>query len=127
MHAFLDDMPAAFAQADLVVSRAGMGAVSEIAAAGKPSILVPLPTASDQHQLRNAEAFEKAGAALLVPDREMTRRAPGGGGYCAGRRIRRAWKRWGERRKAFARPGAAAAGGRRFWSRSRGAGATDGH
>jgi UDP-N-acetylglucosamine--N-acetylmuramyl-(pentapeptide) pyrophosphoryl-undecaprenol N-acetylglucosamine transferase len=54
------------------VSRAGMGAVSEIAAAGRPSILVPLPTASDQHQLRNAEAFEKAGAALLVPDAEMT-------------------------------------------------------
>ncbi len=65
-------MPRAFAEADLVVSRAGMGAVSELAAAGKPSILVPLPTASDQHQLRNAEAFEKAGAARLVLDAEMT-------------------------------------------------------
>ena len=52
-------MPRAFAAADLIVSRAGAGAVSELAAAGKPSILVPLPTASDQHQLRNAEAFEK--------------------------------------------------------------------
>ena len=62
-------MPAAFAEADLVVSRAGMGAVSELAAAGKPSILVPLPTASDQHQLRNAQAFEKAGAARLVLER----------------------------------------------------------
>jgi UDP-N-acetylglucosamine--N-acetylmuramyl-(pentapeptide) pyrophosphoryl-undecaprenol N-acetylglucosamine transferase len=69
--AFLSDMPRAFAEADLVVSRAGMGAVSELAAAGKPSILVPLPTASDQHQLRNAEAFEKAGAARLVTDAEM--------------------------------------------------------
>jgi UDP-N-acetylglucosamine--N-acetylmuramyl-(pentapeptide) pyrophosphoryl-undecaprenol N-acetylglucosamine transferase len=68
---FLTDMPRAFAEADLVVSRAGMGAVSELAAAGKPSILVPLPTASDQHQLRNAEAFEKAGAARLVLDPEM--------------------------------------------------------
>ena len=69
--AFLEDMPGAFAEADVIVSRSG-GTVSEIAAAGKPSILVPLPTAADQHQLRNAQAFEKAGAARLVPDTEMT-------------------------------------------------------
>jgi UDP-N-acetylglucosamine--N-acetylmuramyl-(pentapeptide) pyrophosphoryl-undecaprenol N-acetylglucosamine transferase len=69
--AFLDDMPRAFAEADVIVSRAG-GTVSEIAAAGKPSILVPFPTAADQHQLRNAQAFEKAGAARLVLDSEMT-------------------------------------------------------
>jgi UDP-N-acetylglucosamine--N-acetylmuramyl-(pentapeptide) pyrophosphoryl-undecaprenol N-acetylglucosamine transferase len=68
--AFFDDMPRAFAEADLIVSRSG-GTVSEIAAAGKPSILVPLPTAADQHQLRNAEAFEKAGAAKLILDSEM--------------------------------------------------------
>jgi len=69
--AFLTDMPRAFAEADIVVSRAGMGAVSEIAAAGKPSILVPFPAASDQHQLKNAEALEQAGAARLVLDHEM--------------------------------------------------------
>lgn len=69
--AFLTDMPRAFAEADIVVSRAGMGAVSEIAAAGKPSILVPFPAASDQHQLKNAEALERAGAASLVLDQEM--------------------------------------------------------
>jgi UDP-N-acetylglucosamine--N-acetylmuramyl-(pentapeptide) pyrophosphoryl-undecaprenol N-acetylglucosamine transferase len=69
--AFFEDMPRAFAQADLIVSRSG-GTVSEIAAAGKPSILVPLPTAADQHQLRNAQAFERAGAARLVLDSEMT-------------------------------------------------------
>ena len=69
---FLTDMPRAFAEADIVVSRAGMGAVSELAAAGKPSILVPLPGASDQHQLKNAQAFEQAGAARLVLDQEMT-------------------------------------------------------
>jgi UDP-N-acetylglucosamine--N-acetylmuramyl-(pentapeptide) pyrophosphoryl-undecaprenol N-acetylglucosamine transferase len=68
---FLEDMPRAFAQADVIVSRSG-GTVSEIAAAGKPSILVPLPGAADQHQLRNAQAFEKAGAARLVLDSEMT-------------------------------------------------------
>jgi UDP-N-acetylglucosamine--N-acetylmuramyl-(pentapeptide) pyrophosphoryl-undecaprenol N-acetylglucosamine transferase len=70
--AFVDDMPRIFAQADLVVCRSGMGTVSELAASGKPSILVPLPTASDQHQLRNAEAFAKAGAGVLVLDAQMT-------------------------------------------------------
>jgi UDP-N-acetylglucosamine--N-acetylmuramyl-(pentapeptide) pyrophosphoryl-undecaprenol N-acetylglucosamine transferase len=69
---FFSDMPAAFAQADLVISRAGAGTVSELAAAGKPSILVPLPTASDQHQLRNAQAFERAGASRLLLDSETT-------------------------------------------------------
>ena len=67
-----DAASAIHARADLVVCRSGMGTLSELAAAGKPSILVPLPTASDHHQLRNAEAFEKAGAAQLVLDREMT-------------------------------------------------------
>lgn len=69
---FLADMPRAFAEADIVVSRAGMGAVSELAAAGKPSILVPFPGASDDHQLHNARAMEKAGAARVVLDQEMS-------------------------------------------------------
>jgi UDP-N-acetylglucosamine--N-acetylmuramyl-(pentapeptide) pyrophosphoryl-undecaprenol N-acetylglucosamine transferase len=69
---FLADMPAAFASADIVVSRAGMSTVSELAAAGKPSILVPLPTAADQHQLRNAEAMERIGAARMVLDAEFS-------------------------------------------------------
>ena len=68
---FLADMPAAFAAADIVVSRAGMGTVSELAAAGKPSILVPLPTAADQHQLRNAEAMERIGASRMILDAEF--------------------------------------------------------
>jgi UDP-N-acetylglucosamine--N-acetylmuramyl-(pentapeptide) pyrophosphoryl-undecaprenol N-acetylglucosamine transferase len=69
---FIPDMPAAFAQADLIVCRSGAGAVAELASAGKPSILSPFPFAADQHQLRNAEAFVRAGAACLVEDREMT-------------------------------------------------------
>jgi len=68
---FINDMPAAFAQADLVICRAGAGAIAELAAAGKPSVLVPLPHAADQHQLRNAEAFANAGAAQLVLDAQM--------------------------------------------------------
>jgi UDP-N-acetylglucosamine--N-acetylmuramyl-(pentapeptide) pyrophosphoryl-undecaprenol N-acetylglucosamine transferase len=69
---FIQDMPAAFAQADLIICRSGAGAVAELAAAGKPSVLIPFPFAADDHQLRNAEAFERAGAALLFLDREWT-------------------------------------------------------
>jgi UDP-N-acetylglucosamine--N-acetylmuramyl-(pentapeptide) pyrophosphoryl-undecaprenol N-acetylglucosamine transferase len=67
---FIPDMPAAFAQADLVVCRSGAGAVSELAAAGKPSMLIPFPFAADQHQLKNAEAFERAGAARMSLDKD---------------------------------------------------------
>jgi UDP-N-acetylglucosamine--N-acetylmuramyl-(pentapeptide) pyrophosphoryl-undecaprenol N-acetylglucosamine transferase len=67
---FIRDMPGAFAQADFVVCRAGAGAVSELAAAGKPSMLVPFPFAADQHQLKNAEAFERAGAARMSLDKD---------------------------------------------------------
>jgi len=69
---FIRDMPAAFADADLVVCRSGAGAVSELAAAGKPSILVPFPFAADDHQTRNAEAMERGGAARVVSDSEWT-------------------------------------------------------
>lgn len=68
---FISDMPGAFAEADLVVCRAGASTVSELAAAGRPSILVPFPFAADNHQLRNAEAMVRAGAARLVEDSEM--------------------------------------------------------
>ncbi len=68
---FLDDMVEAFREADLVVARSG-GTVAELAAAGKPSILVPFPFAADDHQLRNAQAFERVGAARLVLDKDLT-------------------------------------------------------
>jgi UDP-N-acetylglucosamine--N-acetylmuramyl-(pentapeptide) pyrophosphoryl-undecaprenol N-acetylglucosamine transferase len=70
--AFIQDMPRAFAEADLIVCRAGAGAVAELAAAGKPSILIPFPFAADDHQLKNAEAFERAGAAQLFRDHDWT-------------------------------------------------------
>jgi UDP-N-acetylglucosamine--N-acetylmuramyl-(pentapeptide) pyrophosphoryl-undecaprenol N-acetylglucosamine transferase len=70
--AFITDMPAMFRQADLIVCRAGAGAVSELAAAGKPSLLIPFPFAADDHQLKNAQAFERAGAAILALDRDWT-------------------------------------------------------
>jgi UDP-N-acetylglucosamine--N-acetylmuramyl-(pentapeptide) pyrophosphoryl-undecaprenol N-acetylglucosamine transferase len=68
---FLSGMPAAFATADLVVCRSGAGTVCELAAAGKPSVLVPFPFAADDHQTRNAEAMERAGAARMVRDADM--------------------------------------------------------
>jgi UDP-N-acetylglucosamine--N-acetylmuramyl-(pentapeptide) pyrophosphoryl-undecaprenol N-acetylglucosamine transferase len=103
---FIADMPSAFAQADLVVCRAGAGTVAELAAAGKPSILVPLPTAADEHQLRNAEAFARAGAAQLILDREMD----GGRLFEEVNKLRsypEVLRRMGERVHAFAHPDAA--------------------
>ncbi len=72
VRAFIDDMPKAYASADLVVSRAGAGAVAELAAAGRPAILVPFPYAADDHQRHNAEALARAGAARMILDDQMT-------------------------------------------------------
>jgi UDP-N-acetylglucosamine--N-acetylmuramyl-(pentapeptide) pyrophosphoryl-undecaprenol N-acetylglucosamine transferase len=69
---FISDMPAAFARADLIVCRSGASTVSELAAAGRPSVLVPFPFAADDHQKKNAEALANAGAARMVLDHEMT-------------------------------------------------------
>jgi UDP-N-acetylglucosamine--N-acetylmuramyl-(pentapeptide) pyrophosphoryl-undecaprenol N-acetylglucosamine transferase len=69
---FINDMPAAFAAADVVVCRAGASTVSELAAAGKPSILVPFPFAADNHQQRNAEALAESGAARVILDNDMS-------------------------------------------------------
>lgn len=69
---FIRNMAEMFSQTDIVVGRAGAGGVSEIAAAGMPSILVPLPFAADDHQRRNAEAFVEANAARLVADADLT-------------------------------------------------------
>ena len=73
---FIDRMPEAFARADLLLCRAGAATVAEITAAGKPAILVPFPRAADDHQRRNAEALAQAGAALLIPEAELTSAGP---------------------------------------------------
>ncbi len=64
---FIKDMASAYAWADLVICRAGALTVCELAAAGLPSFLVPLPHAIDDHQTHNAEYLAKEGAALLLP------------------------------------------------------------
>ena len=72
VYAFIDDVPGAFARADLVISRAGANSVAELAAAGKASLLIPFPGATDQHQLENARALERAGAARVLPQASLT-------------------------------------------------------
>ena len=66
-----DDMPTALAAADLVVARAGATTVAELAVLGLPSILVPLPIATADHQTANARGLVELGAARLVPDAEL--------------------------------------------------------
>jgi UDP-N-acetylglucosamine--N-acetylmuramyl-(pentapeptide) pyrophosphoryl-undecaprenol N-acetylglucosamine transferase len=68
---FIEDMPAAFARADLVACRSGASTVAEIAAAGKPAVFVPFPRAADDHQRVNAEALERAGAAVVVEESKL--------------------------------------------------------
>jgi UDP-N-acetylglucosamine--N-acetylmuramyl-(pentapeptide) pyrophosphoryl-undecaprenol N-acetylglucosamine transferase len=70
--AFIDDMAMAYAQADLVVARAGALTLAELAIAGRPAILVPLPTAADDHQSKNAARFAEAGAALVLDQRKAS-------------------------------------------------------
>jgi UDP-N-acetylglucosamine--N-acetylmuramyl-(pentapeptide) pyrophosphoryl-undecaprenol N-acetylglucosamine transferase len=64
-------MPAFFARADLILCRSGASTVAEVAAAGKPAVFVPFPLAADDHQRRNAEAMERAGAAVLVEETRL--------------------------------------------------------
>lgn len=71
VRAFLDDMPARFAQAHLVMARSGASTVAELAAAGKPALLVPFAAATDEHQRRNAEVMVQAGAAVMLLEQEL--------------------------------------------------------
>jgi UDP-N-acetylglucosamine--N-acetylmuramyl-(pentapeptide) pyrophosphoryl-undecaprenol N-acetylglucosamine transferase len=73
--AFIDDMPAAYAWADLVICRAGALTIAELSAAGVGSILVPFPYAVDDHQTYNAAALVEVGAAYLMPEETLTAQA----------------------------------------------------
>jgi UDP-N-acetylglucosamine--N-acetylmuramyl-(pentapeptide) pyrophosphoryl-undecaprenol N-acetylglucosamine transferase len=68
---YLDDMADAYAAADLLLARAGASTLGELAALGKPSILVPYPFATEAHQAANAARFETAGAAVVLTDDEL--------------------------------------------------------
>jgi UDP-N-acetylglucosamine--N-acetylmuramyl-(pentapeptide) pyrophosphoryl-undecaprenol N-acetylglucosamine transferase len=70
--AFLDDMEARFAQADLVLCRSGATTAAELTAAGKASVLVPFALAADDHQTSNARALSSAGAARMIEEKDLT-------------------------------------------------------
>jgi UDP-N-acetylglucosamine--N-acetylmuramyl-(pentapeptide) pyrophosphoryl-undecaprenol N-acetylglucosamine transferase len=72
VYPFVDDMPGMFGRSDLLLCRSGASTVAEIMAAGKPAIFVPFPRAADDHQKRNAEALERAGAALMIEEANVT-------------------------------------------------------
>jgi UDP-N-acetylglucosamine--N-acetylmuramyl-(pentapeptide) pyrophosphoryl-undecaprenol N-acetylglucosamine transferase len=98
-----DDFGAALAAPDLAISRAG-GTVWELAAAGTPSILVPYPHATGDHQTMNGRHFERGGGAIVVPEAELDR-VPGLVDELLADRVRLAAMR--EAMLALARPEAA--------------------
>lgn len=69
---FFDNMPELYAQTHLIISRAGASSVSEIAAAGIPSILVPLPTAADDHQTSNAAEFKTNKGGIVIAQKDFS-------------------------------------------------------
>jgi UDP-N-acetylglucosamine--N-acetylmuramyl-(pentapeptide) pyrophosphoryl-undecaprenol N-acetylglucosamine transferase len=103
---FIEDMSEAYSWADLVICRAGALTVSELAAVGVAAILVPYPNSVDDHQAYNAQYLVREGAAVLVPDRELTaeRLANELQRLCAGRGKLLAMA---ERARALAKPEAA--------------------
>jgi UDP-N-acetylglucosamine--N-acetylmuramyl-(pentapeptide) pyrophosphoryl-undecaprenol N-acetylglucosamine transferase len=69
---YIDDMVAAFAEVDLVICRAGATTTAELIAAGKASLMIPFPFAADDHQRKNAEAMEAAGAAKMILQQDLS-------------------------------------------------------
>ena len=73
---FIQRMDLAYALADVVISRAGAIAIAELAAVSKPVIFIPLPTAAEDHQMKNARRLEEKGAALVIKDNEAAEKLP---------------------------------------------------
>jgi len=69
---FIDDMGGCYSQASLVICRAGASTMAELASVGRAAVFIPLPTAADNHQEKNARIFEKAQAAIVVPQASLT-------------------------------------------------------
>jgi UDP-N-acetylglucosamine--N-acetylmuramyl-(pentapeptide) pyrophosphoryl-undecaprenol N-acetylglucosamine transferase len=68
---YISDMVSQFAKSDLIICRAGATTCAELAAAGKASIMIPLPTAADDHQRKNAEAMQRAGASRMILQKDL--------------------------------------------------------
>jgi UDP-N-acetylglucosamine--N-acetylmuramyl-(pentapeptide) pyrophosphoryl-undecaprenol N-acetylglucosamine transferase len=69
---YIDDMVSEFARADLIICRAGATTSAELVAAGKAAIMIPFPLAADDHQRKNAEALQVAGAARMILQKELS-------------------------------------------------------
>ncbi len=69
---FIHDVPRQFAEAQLIISRAGASSVADIAAIGRPAILIPYPHAAGDHQTANARGLVQAGGAIMIPERYLT-------------------------------------------------------
>jgi UDP-N-acetylglucosamine--N-acetylmuramyl-(pentapeptide) pyrophosphoryl-undecaprenol N-acetylglucosamine transferase len=74
VHGFINRMDYAFSAADVIISRAGAGTISELCLVGKPVILVPSPNVAEDHQTKNAEALSGKDAAVLIPDNQALKR-----------------------------------------------------
>lgn len=72
---YIEDMPAKLADAHLVIARAGASTIAELTAAGRPAILIPLPSAADDHQTVNAREMAVAGGARMIPQADFTHEA----------------------------------------------------
>jgi UDP-N-acetylglucosamine--N-acetylmuramyl-(pentapeptide) pyrophosphoryl-undecaprenol N-acetylglucosamine transferase len=104
---FIDEMASAYLEADLVVSRAGAGAVAEIALAGLPSILVPYPYAVSDHQAMNAQALVQAGAAYMFREGETNGKTMAGAIAMMVKDKKRLWE-MSEGARSIGKPDAAA-------------------
>ncbi len=69
---YISDMVSQFAKTDLIICRAGAATCAEVAAAGKAALMIPLPTAADDHQRRNAEALVNQGAARMILQKDLS-------------------------------------------------------
>jgi UDP-N-acetylglucosamine--N-acetylmuramyl-(pentapeptide) pyrophosphoryl-undecaprenol N-acetylglucosamine transferase len=107
VEAFLYEMHHEMSRADLVVARAGATTLSELAAAGRPAVLVPLPTATDDHQRKNAEAFARAGGAMVLDEKTLSGESLAGAVLALARDGERR-RVMGDRARTLARPDAAA-------------------
>jgi UDP-N-acetylglucosamine--N-acetylmuramyl-(pentapeptide) pyrophosphoryl-undecaprenol N-acetylglucosamine transferase len=73
VHGFINRMDFAYAAADIIISRAGAGTISELCLVGKPVILIPSPNVAEDHQTRNAEALSEKNAAMLISDNQASK------------------------------------------------------
>ena len=113
LRGYISDFGEALIASDLVVARSG-GSIFEIAAAGRPAVLIPYPYATADHQTANARFMERAGAAVVIPDAELTARGwPRRSAACS--RTAAGWRRWRAPRRRWRGPTPRARSPTRCW------------